>query len=334
MIPLAAHTRFSAFWNSIDPKLRFAFWLVLPALLLLFYFLLGDVRRKISGKVWKENFFGVSKIDGYCREAPFDGRLAVSYFVLKCGSALIWPPKWEKNIIGAYLLKWISDGRIHPEKDPGGKTILRITDDSTENIVSDSERKLFGYITDAAGENGILEKDELKRWSRSHPDSLYYLFENDLTAEGRVWIREHGGKWNGEAFEDEPFRADARKVVQFKNFLRDFTLVSERQTQEVGLWKQYLIYAQLFGISEKVAANLRHLYPAQFEDFSRNAFDTKDFDLREVLAITSSFSAPVSASAKNTDSDSGSSRSSGGGGSSSYGGGGGYSGGGYGGGTR
>ena len=190
------------------------------------------------------------------------------------------------------------------------------------------------YITDAAGENGILEKDELKRWSRNHPDSLYYLLENNLTAEGRVWIREYGGKWNGEAFEDEPSRAEARKVVQFKNFLHDFTLVSERQTQEVELWKQYLIYAQLFGISKKVTANLRHLYPAEFEDFSRNAFNTKDFDLREVLAITSSFSAPVSASAKNTDSDSGSSRSSGGGGSSSYGGGGGYSGGGYGGGTR
>ena len=325
---------FSAFWKSIDPRLRYGFWLVLPVLLLLLYFLLGDVRRKISGKVWKENFFGTGKIDGYWREAPFEGRLAVSYFVLKCGSTLIWPPKWEKNIIGAYLLKWISDGRIHPEKDPGGKTILRITDDSTENIVSSSEKELFGYITAAAGENGILEKDELKRWSRNHPDTLYYWLENDLTAEGRVWIREHGGKWTGEAFEDEPSRAEARKVVQFKNFLHDFTLVSERQTPEVGLWKQYLIYAQLFGISKKVAANLRHLYPAQFEDFSRNDFNTKDFDLREVLALTSSFAAPVSASAKNPDADSGSSRSSGGGGSSSYGGGGGHSGGGYGGGTR
>ena len=138
----------------------------------------------------------------------------------------------------------------------------------------------------------------------------------------------------GEAFEDEASRAEARKVVQFKHFLNDFTLVSERQTQEVGLWKQYLIYAQLFGISKKVTANLRHLYPAEFEDFSRNAFNTKDFDLREVLALTSGFSAPVSASAKKPDSDSGSSRSSGGGGSSSYGGGGGHSGGGYGGGTR
>ena len=102
----------------------------------------------------------------------------------------------------------------------------------------------------------------------------------------------------------------------------------------MGLWKQYLIYAQLFGISKKVTANLRHLYPAEFEDFSRNGFNTKDFNLREVIALTSSFSAPVSASAKKPDSDSGSSRSSGGGGSSSYGGGGGYSGGGYGGGTR
>ena len=160
---------FSAFWNSIDPRLRFAFWMVLPALLLLLYFRFRDVRLKISGKVWKESFFGVSKIDGYCREAPFDGRLAVSYYVLKCGTALIQPPKWEKNIIGAYLLKWISDGRVHPEKDASGKTILRIADDSTPSIVSSSEKKLFGYITAAAGENGILEKDELKRWSRNHP---------------------------------------------------------------------------------------------------------------------------------------------------------------------
>lgn len=324
---------FSAFWNSIDPRLRYAFWCAIPVLLLLLYFCFDDVRRKISGKVWKENFFGASKIDGYWREAPFDGQLTVPYFVLKCGSALIWPPKWEKNIIGAYFLKWISDGRIHPEKDARGKTILRIADDSTVNIVSSSEKKLFECITAAAGENGILEKNELKRWSRNHPDTLYYWFENDLTAEGRMWIRD--GKWNGKAFEDEPSRAELRKVVQFKNFLQDFTLVSERQTPEVGLWKQYLIYAQLFGIFKKVTANLRHLYPAEFKDFSQNAFNTKDFDLREVLALTSSFSAPVSASAKNPDSsDSGSSRSSGGGGSFSYGGGGGHSGGGYGGGTR
>ena len=125
----------------------------------------------------------------------------------------------------------------------------------------------------------------------------------------------------------EPAQAELRRVIEFKNFLNDYTLIGERSTSEVKLWQNYLIFASLFGIAKKVADQMKQLYPDTFETLS----ETVGSDVSRTVVLTNRMS--NDAFARATFRHEGTSRA-GGGGFSSFGGGGGFSGGGFGGGGR
>ena len=145
------------------------------------------------------------------------------------------------------------------------------------------------------------------------------------------WYR--NGKYTDEG------KAQARNVVGFKNFLNDFTLSSQRETFEAQLWKEYLVYAALFGIADKVASQLKDIDPSFFKETF--AYDADM--LPQLLTTSRAFASAVrSAAWRGTPVSSHSSGSSGSsyrsshgyGGHSSRSGGRGYSGGGRGGGGR
>ena len=123
-----------------------------------------------------------------------------------------------------------------------------------------------------------------------------------------------------------------RHVVELQNFLKDFTKIDERTVMETILWKEYLIYAQLFGIADSVSKQLAKLYPAEMEQFSKTIGADRTIFMRTISYNSSMTSSAVLNALSR--SGGGSSRSGGGGGSSSFGGGGGFSGGGIGGGSR
>ena len=132
---------------------------------------------------------------------------------------------------------------------------------------------------------------------------------------------------------------EAAKLLKFKNFLSEFTLSREREVPEVSLWGQYLMFAQVFGIADKVVAGFEKMYPQQFSDYSRQ-YGMDSVTMRTVVhswtnmankAYSKAYDKKLSAEASARSS----SGSRGGyGGYSSRGGGGGYSGGGRGGGSR
>ena len=41
----------------------------------------------------------------------------------------------------------------------------------------------------------------------------------------------------------------------------DFSKINDRKGQEVALWEDYLIYAQLMGIADKVETQFEYIYP-------------------------------------------------------------------------
>ena len=119
-------------------------------------------------------------------------------------------------------------------------------------------------------------------------------------------------------------------MVEFKNFLNDFTLSKERGAVEVGLWKDYLVFAQLYGIADKVAEQFQKLYPKEFQELSQSVGVDPTVMQRTIhmnnMTTTSAMNRATSkyqaGSIKGT------------GGHTSFGGGGGFSGGGFGGGSR
>ncbi len=111
-------------------------------------------------------------------------------------------------------------------------------------------------------------------------------------------------------------------MVGLKKYLDEFTLIAEREITEVSLWKEYMIYATLFGIADKVINQFKQVYPEkipEFETYNRN------------VIIAHSYYHSMHRSAQRAMQ---AKRASGGGGRASFGGGGGFSGGGHGGGSR
>ena len=117
----------------------------------------------------------------------------------------------------------------------------------------------------------------------------------------------------------------------FKKFLEDTTLIKQRTTPEVTLWRDYLIFASLIGIADKVAKELKDIDPVVFEKVYSMSYN----DMSSVLYLTNSYANVLSRYAYTPSSSSYSGGSlggfsrSGGGGHSSFGGGGGFSGGGH-----
>ena len=56
----------------------------------------------------------------------------------------------------------------------------------------------------------------------------------------------------------------ASQVFGLKHFLEDFTLIADKQIKELPLWEEYLVYATLFGIADKVCDNFAEVYPDFF----------------------------------------------------------------------
>ena len=289
------------------------------------FLVIRDTVLKMLGRVWSPKVFGSSKPKGWAREAPFGGSIPVAAQLLKNGSRLALASDHPERSIGAYFMKWIHEGLVTPVKAKGGHYDLefpRVCPDFEDNC----EQNLFLKAMDAAGSNYVLENGEFKSWSTKHFKQLVNWPKSVESAGKEKFNRFKGDKV-----------AEAAKLIQFKNFLSDFTLAKEREVPEVSLWGQYLVFAQLFGIADKVAAGLAKLYPTQFTDYSER-YGMDAMMMRNLIhswsyntsgAYKAAYSQKVSADAAAAAKAAG-----GHGGHSSFGGGGGFSGGGFGGGSR
>ena len=114
-----------------------------------------------------------------------------------------------------------------------------------------------------------------------------------------------------------------------RKYLKDFSLVDERGAQEVALWKDYLVFATLFGIADQVLRDMKKINPA-YLNMDHVARQMADDVTLPVIRSTMHKSASRAAMNKAERE----ARRSGRGGSASWGGGGGFSGGGFGGGVR
>lgn len=302
-------------------------WTILICIGLGFWAILVGIHRswmRKTGKRYKTSVFGVKKVEGWWREAPLKGNLPAAYSLLKNGDRLASGEDYEKGLIGAYFLRWIQDGlvKIIETGTADGKHHVDLGFENPNPEFADAvEAKLYSMAYQAAGENHILEKREFEIWSRANYITINNWPSSVKMAGMPVWM--------GASFEDR------QKLAQLKNFLQDFTMMEIRDANQVHLWKDYLVYAQLFGIAAKVAENFKKLYPVEFKEFNEN-MGYSGTNMLYAISVTNSYANLMTYTAreKQRQVDAERSRSSGGGGRGSYGGGGGFSGGGRGGGIR
>ena len=279
------------------------------------------------GYKYKKSMYGKTKITEWWREAPMDGNLFASSYVLDKGWRFAGPGS-SNNLIGALFLRWILDGKVKVQVDPSNSKRVNLAFDPACTFDDDVEEALYRMALEASGGNLLLEKGEFEKWSEKHYKQ-FLAWPDRAKARGKSFMNAKHYFLRGETTNEDGAR-EASHVVEFKNFLNDFTLSKERGATEVGLWKDYLVFAQLFGIADKVAQQFQKLYPKEFQEVTQAVGVDPNVMMRTIRLNDSMVTSATNRAVGKYQA--GSIRGTGG--HTSFGGGGGFSGGGFGGGSR
>lgn len=292
---------------------------------LFFIFFITALIRKIAGKnIPKAKKIKEDDVE-YYREVPAENFADVASEI-----------GYEtKNVVSAYILKWVFEGKLCQRIDQVGLIFkhdslsLQIHDDKIP-FEDSAEEKLWNMVIAASGEDLVLSEKEFVKYIERKP-SVYSNFEELIRQHSDQYLKEVGAfitvkkkflffKFDGLDYSDYGLKL-RNNILGFKKYLKDYSLLHEKEVKEVALWKEYLIWAAFFGIADTVYKQLKIVNPKVDSEYS-------GFDMYNMILLTNSLSNNVS------NAYSAASFSSGGGGSSFSGGGGGSFGGGSGGGSR
>jgi len=280
----------------------------------------------ISRSVKKRNMnmFGVEKIKeiGYERDLPFGGDILETRYVLgKCYRNVA-----ENCVASAMILKMIKNGQIVLNRDAKDKVLLALAQNPDLEKISRPEKELFRMIEEASGDDRILQEREFKRWSNKKANAKRLSdWVLSLNGAGLEALQDNG--YIQKSTYSPEGQLNARRAIGFKNYLKDFTIIGERKSEEVALWQDYIIFGALYGMAEKVAKDLKEIDPKVFEEAVGYDIPT----MNRVIYLSNNMSNSLMSAVTHVQT-AGSVR--GGGGFASFGGGGGFSGGGFGGGAR
>ena len=311
------------------PKWKETLYTILGALLFGFFCLipfLPLITRIIQRRRARKNTFGtlnLSSID-WSREIPYAGNILMNNYVISTSKDI----KAKNNsVASAMILHMLQEGCLEAQRDLAtGKVNIYFKQDADFSKIDSTEKGLWSMMYEASGSNKILEEKEFSTWAKKNETRLVNWTQS-VTATGMTKLRTDG-YYRASKYTDKGI-AENRKLIGFKKFLSETTLIKERTSPEVTLWREYLIFASLIGIAEEVAKELKDIDPVMFE----KAYTMPYNDMSRVIRLSNSYSrvmdsAAVSRSYSSGGSLGGFSRS-GGGGHSSFGGGGGFSGGGH-----
>lgn len=274
----------------------------------------------------------------YCRDLPFQGDLEATYTRLHdLGQAE------EGTIIGCYLLKWVQARQVEIIAQPAG--LLRRREEPAIGLhppapdMPQHERQLYRMLTEAAGPDGVLQSREFEKWSRKRYSRVGGFLSScqsagkrsllDMQAYTTVNVKRFFGLITSTVLQvTEHGMEMTNRAFGFKRYLWDFTILNEREAHEVHLWNQYLIFAQLLGIADRVAEQFAKLYPDSFAEMNAGGYGFSDSFAAEVVSRSFARSMYNGYRSGRSAAESSSGSSGGGGSSSSSGGGGGSSGGG------
>ena len=284
------------------------------------------IARIVQKRKAKKNTFGTTNLKSieWSREMPYDGDILKNYYVISTAPALSVA---KNSVASAMILHMIQEGALTATRSlDTGKVDIYFNQKADFNRLDNTEETLWSMMYEASGDNHILEEKEFSKWASKHSSRLI-SWTSKVQSDGRDALR-RGNYYLSSKYTDAG-KAENRKLLGFKKFLEDTTMIKMRSTPEVTLWKKYLIFASLIGIADKVAKELKDIDPVMFEKAYSMAYN----DMSRVINLTNSYSRVVSTATVPKSSYSGGSLGgfsrSGGGGHSSFGGGGGFSGGGH-----
>lgn len=269
---------------------------------------------------------------GYYRDIPCSGDIFKAYYIAYQYKLV----KKETDILGAIILKWLKQGIIKTENKEGGKIFKK---ENTVIILGEKDIELDNYLElqiyemmYEASEDGILENKEFEIWCKRSYQKILGWFDkiqkterDNLATEGLLTKQEASPAFLTKYIATQELKEEAMRLAGLRKYLLDYTLIKDREAIEVELFENYLIFAQIFGIADKVSKQFKELYPDLIEQTNFNSYDNLVYiNYCTTRGISSANSAQTAARAAASGySSGGGGFSSGGGGGGSFGGGGG-----------
>ena len=283
---------------------------------------------KKNGYGYKNNKVINKKNTNFYRDIPCNKDIYYANTLTNLNKSIFNSYK-ETNIFGAIILKWVKEEKIKFITSTSGifnKETSSI--DLTLNPSFDNplEKELFDIMY-AASKDGILETKELEKWCKNNYTKFFDLFKRiniveieKLKNSNHIYKRINKDECKCKNIMDDTIYEDSSKLYGLKLYLDEFSSINTKEVMEVHLWDEYLMFAYIFGIADKVAKQLKNLYPEVLVN------NNIDFDTLIFINYISTRSVSAASSAKSraeSYSSGGGGFSSGGGGGGSFGGGGG-----------
>ena len=274
---------------------------------------------------------GLKKAKSYKNEfeshIPYEGNTEDLYFLLNRAYPYEVSPE---NFIDAFILKWIYDKNINLTEDKHPKIEII----SRPKNMGQVEEDFFDIVEESReySKDGLVSEKNIAKYFRKNKEEVEDFYDNFIESSKNALI-ENGylkeinyqkqflnTKRSGTELEVTDKGINLYEhLIKFKNYLLDYENVEKRNPEEINTWDMFIIYAAIFGISEKVFAKFENTYPE---------FYTRTYFAPYMIRNSRSFSKKTSTSYSNATGFS----SAGGGGTTSFSGGGGSFGGGGGGG--
>ncbi|MGN1310731.1 MAG: DUF2207 domain-containing protein [Clostridia bacterium] len=224
----------------------------------------------------------------YFRDIPCNGDLYYAYWIM-LKYKILKEDECKNGLVGAILLKWIKEGYIELSKTRGGlfnlqdnKYAITFKSINTEFFAkNETEKYLMRIFRQASGNNNILEAKEFEKWCRSNHHTMNRWFDmlisdteiqlqqkglilEDITTSKKLWKT----KTIITKYVDGSVRDEALNLLGLKKFLLDYSLIPDRENIQVHILEDYLVFAQLLGIADKVEEQFSKLYP-DFKEISK-----------------------------------------------------------------
>lgn len=316
------------FWNGLMAMFEFLLYAV-PFIMVI---IITSKKAKADKLNYGEAGKNIPRDVNYFRDIPCNGDIFKAYYIGYQYDLL----KNKTDVLGAIILKWLKDGIIRIEQKEVGaifkkeNTVIILNETNPEIIQNTQEKKIFKMLYEASVD-GILENKEFERWCKNSYTRVLRWFDtildeqrDKLTEEGLITIEEKTTLKYLKSTQHTAtmeLKYEAYKLAGLKRYLKDYTLIKDREAIEVTLFEEYLIFAQLMGIAKEVAKEFKDLYPEIIEQSNFNSYDNIIFiNYCSNNGIQSANSAKARAESYSSG---GGGFSSGGGGGGSFGGGGG-----------
>ena len=326
---MAANGSYEYNYDTILDNSFFAYFISIIVVVLIFLpvVIFEIVKFRTMGYGYKDNK-SVSKKDvPMFRDIPCNKDIHYANALLKLNKF----GNKETNILGAIILKWVRNNKVLFKNEQKGifnknTSIIDLT--LNPSFDNEYEERLFAMMYEAS-RDGYLETREFEKWCNNNYSKFLDLFKkmensviSSLKENGKIYKRTFKSECKYQNIMNDEIYDESVKLYGLKKYLEEFSNMDTKEVMEVRLWDEYLMFAYLFGIADKVAKQLKNMYPEVIHQMESMNYDYDTILFINHISTRSVRAASAARSAAESYSAGGGGFSSGGGGGGSFGGGG------------